>query len=171
MERWKSEIKESAFYGLQVLIITLVIVNFVGRVSIVQGRSMEPHLHTGERIVVNLFAYRFQQPHRGNVIIFRCPVDTTKDYIKRVIGLPGETLAIQAGSVLINGAPLVEPYITLPCEENFGPIVIPQDSVFVMGDNRPNSEDSRVWGPVPDNLIRGQAALIFWPLPNFGPIQ
>ncbi|MFP4497229.1 MAG: signal peptidase I [Vulcanimicrobiota bacterium] len=159
---------EFIIYIFQVLIISLIIINFIGRVSVVQGSSMVPSLHTNNRIVVNLLAYKFSQPERGDIIIFQCPVNPEKDYIKRVIGLSGETLEIKEGMVYINEQLLDEYYLDYSDgRENIEAITIPDDSIYVMGDNRLNSEDSRFWGPLEKKLIKGKAQLIFWPPEKF----
>ncbi|MEZ7197253.1 signal peptidase I [Pseudodesulfovibrio karagichevae] len=107
-------------------------------------------------------------PERGDIVVFKFPEDETKDFIKRVIGLPGETLEVRDKVVYINGRPLEEPYArhtksdTLPVRDNFGPVVIPPDRYFVMGDNREGSYDSRWWGPVKRSKIVGKALLIYW---------
>ncbi|MCL5774330.1 MAG: signal peptidase I [Firmicutes bacterium] len=170
-DRFKKEVKESFLYFLQIAIITLVIINFIGRVSVVQGSSMEPKLHTGERIGVNLFIYHFEQPSRGDIIIFKCPADTNKDYIKRVIGISGDKVEIKSGTVYLNNQAIPEPYLTEKDTDNYGPVAVPARQYFVLGDNRRNSEDSRVWGFVDSGLIKGKAFFIFWPLKEFGPIK
>jgi signal peptidase I len=156
-------VRDTAVYFLQVLSLTLFIIFFVGRVSIVQGGSMEPRLHTGERIIVNLFIYRLYTPARGDIIVFRYPLDPSKDFIKRVIAVPGEEVEIRQGKVFINGKHYPEPYVTKHLEEDMPPRTVPARHVFVMGDNRENSQDSRSWGPLGFDYIRGKALLVFWP--------
>ncbi|HQJ51215.1 MAG TPA: signal peptidase I, partial [Anaerolineae bacterium] len=102
-------------------------------------------------------------PERGDVVVFKHPLDET-DYIKRVIGLPGEVIEVRDGHALIDGLPLDEPYVTYFGGPSYPPTRIPEDCVFVMGDNRPNSRDSRHIGPVPIDTIRGHALFIYWPL-------
>lgn len=170
-DRLKKEFKESFLYFLQIAIITLVIINFISRVSLVQGSSMEPKLHTGERIAVNLFIYHFEKPSRGDILIFKCPADTSKDYIKRVIAVPGDKVEIKSGTVYLNNQAIAEPYITEKDTDNYGPVAVPPGNYFVLGDNRRNSEDSRVWGFVDSSLIKGKAFFVFWPPKEFGPIK
>lgn len=150
-------------YCLQVLVVMVLIIHFVGRVSIVQGGSMEPGIVTGERIIVNLLIYNFGIPKRGDVIVFRNPRDTSKDYIKRVIGLPGENVEIRQGVTYINGVKLNEPYVTLHDYSDMSETRIADGCIWVMGDNRANSEDSRRWGQLPLALVRGKASLVLWP--------
>jgi signal peptidase I len=156
--------KELIVCSAQVIILTMLIINFIGRVSVVQGQSMYPSLTTNNRIVINLLAYRFHQPKRGEIIVFRCPSNPERDYIKRVIALPGEEISIRDGKVFINHNLLNEPYIlrNFP-DENISRIKLGENQIFVMGDNRCNSEDSRTWGALDEKFIRGKAELIFWP--------
>lgn len=118
---------------------------------------------------VNVRLFPISKPERGDVIVFLEPTDGKKDFIKRVIGLPGETLEIIQRKAYINGEPLDEDdyaYFSSPQFvrglDDFGPVKIPEDSYFMMGDNRENSSDSRVWGPVPFSLIKGKAFMIYW---------
>jgi len=167
-KKFSSFIKEITICSLQVVVLTLIIINFIGRVSVVQGQSMYPSLDTDNRIIVNLFTYRFHKPERGDIIVFSCPGNPKKDYIKRIVGLPGEEVMIRDGIVYINGKSLVEPYVEDTCSNTDMEIVrLGSDEIFVLGDNRDNSEDSRVWGPVSIRKVRGKAALRFWPPESF----
>ncbi len=145
---------------------------------------MVPTLTIGDHILVTKFLYdfklpywdtiliRFSEPQRGDIIVFKFPEDESKDFIKRVIGLPGDTVEIRNKQVSINGEPLVEPYVQhldpniLPHQvqprDNLGPMIVPPDSYFVMGDNRDQSLDSRFWGFVKLEKIKGKAFLIYW---------
>lgn len=164
----KKLVREFFMCTVQALLLTLVIVNFVGRISVVMGSSMKPSLKHNNRILVNLVAYRFHKPERGDIIIFQCPINPEKDYIKRVIALPGEKLQIKEGKVFINGKKIEEPYLKeIDRDEAVPKITIPKGHVYVMGDNRINSEDSRLWGPLDCKLIKGKAQLIFWPPKSF----
>jgi signal peptidase I len=158
---------------------------------------MEPNLHTGQYIMVNRLiylhldlntfrrwlpqggdseprlAYLFHLPRRGDIVVFEYPRDTSRDFIKRVIGLPGETVAARNHQVLINGVPLEEPYLPEPARAqmtDMPPTQVPPNTVFVMGDNRGNSSDSRSWGPLPLNRIVGQAWFTYWPREYWGVI-
>jgi signal peptidase I len=161
--RYGRHLRSALAYSLQVLIVMVLIIHFVGRVSIVQGGSMEPGIVTGERIIVNLLIYNFGLPKRGDVVVFKNPRDTSKDYIKRVIGLPGETVEIRQGATYVDGRKLDESYVTLHDYSDTPPVHIADSCVWVMGDNRANSEDSRRWGQLPLVLIRGKASLVLWP--------
>jgi signal peptidase I len=133
----------------------------------VDGMSMEPTLHSGEFVLVNRLAYRFGEPRYGDVIVFRFPRNPEQEYIKRIIGLPGDQVVIADRQVLVNGEVLEEPYIAaLPRYENTW--VIPEGSLFVLGDNRNNSSDSHNWGPVPIENVVGKAIFVYWPPADWG---
>jgi len=168
----------------------------------VEGASMEPSLQTEEYLLVNKAIYfrvdmdkvhqflpfipgdngeekhLFRAPRRGDVIVFRFPMDPSRDFIKRVIGVPGDTVEVKDEKVYINGAPLVEPYILATPNYTYGPKTVPPGEFFVLGDNRRNSYDSHAWGNtcpaqqqcdfVPEENIIGQAWISYWPLDAFG---
>ncbi len=131
--------------------LALVIIVFLYQPVKVEGTSMAPLLSDQERIFINKFVYRFEPIDRGDVVVFWYPLDRSKSFIKRVVGLPGETVEIRQGMVYVNGATLAEPYVPPQYEDlsDFGPIRVPRDSYFVMGDHRISSNDSRMFGPVP----------------------
>lgn len=153
------------------LMIAALVVVFVVQPVKVEGTSMLPRLHDGERIFVNKLIYYDEyrwapKIERGDIVVFWYPNDPTKSYIKRVIGLPGETVEVREGTVLINGSRLEEKY--LDPRENvsaaiLAPVQVKLNYYFVMGDNRDNSSDSRVWGLVPKKYIYGKALLRYWP--------
>jgi len=148
----------------------------------IPSASMEPTLQIGDRVLVNRFIYHFHDPRRGDIVVFHPPgrgdaaidgatTEASVYFIKRVVGLPGETIEGRGGHVLICKAPnvgchiLKEPYLTqTAAPQNFGPVQIPPDHYFMMGDNRGISEDSRVWGTLPRSYIIGEAFLTYWPL-------
>lgn len=136
----------------------------------VDGFSMEPTLHDGEFVIVNKLAYRFGDFEHGDVIVFRPPLDPSQEYIKRVIGLPGDTVKVDNGEVYVNGTEIDEPYVAsapnYQAEWN-----VPMDSVFVLGDNRNNSSDSHSWGPVPLENVVGRALFVYWPPRAWGAIE
>lgn len=150
-------------YLLQVLIVMALLLHFVGRVTVVQGGSMEPGIVTGERIIIDQVTYHFATPRRGDVVVFRNPRNAAKDYIKRVIGLPGERIEIREGQTYVNGKRLEELYVTLHDDTDLPATRIADNCVWVMGDNRANSEDSRRWGQLPLALVRGKARFVLWP--------
>lgn len=147
--------------------LALLIRQFVVESFVVQGSSMRPTLTNGERLLVNKFIYRLDPPKIGNIIVFLPPpaAHTTKDFIKRVIALGGDTVSMQDGQVYVNGRLQPEPYLPSSYRgvADFPPEVVPKGYVFVLGDNRNNSEDSRYFGFVPLQNIRGQAMFAWWP--------
>jgi signal peptidase I len=141
---------------------------FIAQPFIVDGASMDPTFHTGEYLIVDELSYHFHTPARGSVLIFKYPKDTSKYFIKRVIGLPGETVTIKDGTVTIvepnkDTITLDEPYVKLPKSETEAFKQLGPDEYFVMGDNRLGSADSRLWGPVPAKDIVGRPIIRIWP--------
>jgi signal peptidase I len=130
----------------------------------VDGTSMLPGLKNNQYVLVNKLAYLFHVPERGDVIVFHWPVDTNKDLIKRVIGVPGDVIVIDRTTVRVNGVLLKEPYIMAPANPAGNTWVVPPNDYFVMGDNRQVSDDSRDWGFVPKSYIIGKAVFVYWPL-------
>jgi signal peptidase I len=131
---------------------------------------MEPTLHNGEFVIVNRLGYRFGLPQHGDVIVFHFPRDPDQEYIKRVIGLPGDQVSVADGKVYLNDQPLDEPYIYAHPSYH-GTWEVPDGQLFVLGDNRNNSSDSHDWGMVPLDYVIGKAIFVYWPLANLGPIQ
>jgi signal peptidase I len=146
-----------------------LIINAVSERIRVESISMEPNLIPGDFVIVNKLAYELGgSPDRGDVIVFRYPPNPEQiPYIKRIIGLPGDNIHIAAGSVYVNGELLVESYIKIPTNRG-GDWTVPDNSLFVMGDNRNNSSDSRAWGYVPFDNIIGRAEVIYWPPEEWG---
>jgi signal peptidase I len=140
----------------------LVINGLTARVR-VDGPSMEPSYFDHDRIVVSKVSYLFGDVERGDVIVFPAPASPEEDYIKRVIGLPGDRIRITGGYVYVNDVPIDEPYIKSPPLTTLSEITVPEDAVYVMGDNRNVSSDSRSWGPLPINDILGKAVFVYWP--------
>ncbi|MEN6570563.1 MAG: signal peptidase I [Anaerolineaceae bacterium] len=131
---------------------------------IVENISMEPTLYPGNFVLVNRVAYRWGgQPKVGEIVIFHNPQNLSVDYIKRIIGTPGDTVLAQNGKIYVNGTALDEPYISAPPEYS-GQWTVPPDSIFVLGDNRNNSEDSHIWGFVPMKDVIGKALVVYWPV-------
>ena len=160
----KSMIRELLETVISAGVIAFIIITFIGQVTVVQGASMESTLHNNERLIANKIGYRFESPKRGEIIIFRPPLDTKRNYIKRVIGIPGDKIQIVEGKIYLNDKVLKESYIEFNSYENMPNLVVPENSYFVLGDNRPNSSDSRYWGFVPRKNVVGKAWVIFWPL-------
>jgi len=131
----------------------------------VESISMQPTLYAGDFVIVNKLAYKLGSPTRGDVIIFNYPPDPHREpYIKRVIGLPGDEIEVSGGKVYVNNDPINEPYISAPPNYE-GTWIIPEDSLFVLGDNRNSSSDSHRWGMVPEENVIGKALIVYWP-PN-----
>lgn len=150
--------------------LALVIIVFLYQPVKVEGTSMAPLLSDQERIFINKFVYRFEPIQRHDVVVFWYPLDRSKSFIKRVIGLPGEKVEIRRGIVYVNGHAMQEPYVPPQYEDmsDFGPIRVPKNSYFVMGDHRISSNDSRVFGPVASKYIYGRAVFAYWPVDHFG---
>lgn len=149
---------------LPALLIALLINVFVGQATRVEGQSMEPNLHTDQRLVVEKVSYRFHGPQRFDIVVLRLPEQGDELLIKRVVGLPGETVMLREGRVYINGEPLDEPFTgeeTRPGRQT--EITVPPLHIFVLGDNRNRSNDSRSFGPVPIDNIVGRAWISYWP--------
>lgn len=194
----RSVVKEMLETAIFILLIFFIVRGIVQNFKI-EGSSMEPSLHSGQYILVNKLVYfhfdvnapmrllpgndelpeevvyPFHIPERGDVIVFEYPNDPRKDYIKRVIGLPGETVEIRDGDVYVNSQMIDEPYLrgtTTSCSSGSacgqGPVVVPEDSIFVMGDNRANSSDSREWEALPLEHVIGQAWILYYPVRDWG---
>jgi signal peptidase I len=159
---------------LSVLIAVLVIL-FLYRPVKVEGTSMMPTLYDQERLFINQFSYKFGlgQIQRGDTVVFWAPEDMRESYIKRVIGLPGDTVAVDGGYVIVNGKKLVENYVPPEYRDDrsYPPRVVPPDEYFVLGDHRSSSNDSRAWGFVPRNYIYGKAVFVFWPPNRVGAVR
>lgn len=157
------------------IVLSLGIRAYVAEAMWIPSSSMYPTLDVGDRLLVDKISLKFKhQVERGEIVVFTPPLNSYLDekfLIKRVIGLPGETISIQDGLVYINGVDLDEPYILEKPKEDFGPYEIPEDCVFVMGDNRNGSYDSRAWGPVPLENLVGKALFRYYPLSQFGTIK
>ena len=160
------EVKDWLISIVVAVVLAFLIRQFVVELYIVDGPSMRPTLQSQQRLVVNKFIYRFRAPEKGEILVFQYPRDPSRDFIKRVIAVPGDTVEIKDGRVLVNDQVLSEDYILEKTRGDYPKSTVPQGTVFVMGDNRNNSEDSRFAdvGFVPDALIKGKAVLVFWPV-------
>jgi signal peptidase I len=153
--------------------LALVIIIFLYQPVKVEGTSMAPLLTDQERIFINKFVYRFEPINRGDVVVFWYPLDRSKSFIKRVIGLPGDSIEVRTGHLYVNGNELLEPYVPAIYLDgsSYPPRQIPSDSYFVMGDHRDSSNDSRMFGPVPREYIYGKAVFAYWPADHFGSLD
>jgi len=153
--------------------LAIVVMIFLYQPVKVEGTSMNPLLSDQERIFINKFVYRFEPIERGDVVVFWYPLDRSKSFIKRVVGLPGETIEIRMGHVYINGRELEDQFVPAGYLDgsNSASRRIPSDSYFVMGDHRDSSNDSRVFGPVARQYIYGKAVFAYWPVDHFGSLS
>jgi signal peptidase I len=185
----KSVFREYAEAAVIAVVLALFIRTFVVQAFKIPSGSMEPTLLVGDHILVNKFIYGIKmpfihttlipvsEPKRGDVIVFIYPVDQSKDFIKRVIGLPGDRIEIFGEKIYINGKPYDDKHgfyadqgsgsFRSTVQSHFGPVTVPADHLFVMGDNRDHSYDSRYWGFVPLNFVKGEAFIIYWSWPHW----
>lgn len=174
---WRSSVVETLDASIFAALLSLLIITFVVQAFYIPSGSMEPTLQVDDRILVGKFSYRFGQIRRGDVIVFHYPLNPGKDFVKRVVGLGGETVELRDGVVLIEGTPINELYPTAlaggdrACTSNYGPQEIPPGQLFVLGDNRCNSEDSRFFGFVPTQNVVGKALFIYWPPQRLGLVR
>ena len=155
------------------LAISAFIIIFLYQPVKVEGTSMMPGLEDQERIFVNKFVYRWEPIQRGDIIVFRYPRDTSKSYIKRVIGIAGDHIRIESGEVFVNAEALDEDYVPNDYEDarSYGEIVVPANSFFVLGDHRSMSNDSRDFGSVNERYIYGKAVFGYWPMEKLGRLR
>lgn len=153
--------------------ISMFIILFLYQPVRVEGTSMLPMLEDQDRLFINKFAYRFEDIHRDDVVVFLYPQDHSKSYIKRVIALPGDDLRIDHGTVWVNGFALTENYVPIKYQDDRSQpeMIIPPGEYFVMGDHRSISSDSRDFGPVSRPLIYGKAAFVYWPMDQAGVVR
>jgi signal peptidase I len=147
----------------QLLVLGLIGAAFCLRAPHVLGLSMEPRIHSGEFVLINTLAYRVGSIRRGDIVAFRHDSPTPQTYLKRVVGLPGDRISIDRGSVSIDGKPLDERYVRYRDGQSRATVVVPADGVYVLGDNRANSDDSRNWGILPTRDVIGKAIVTLWP--------
>ncbi len=158
---------------LETLVLSVVLfvsINMISARIRVDGASMEPTLVSGEYVIVSRLSYRLGSPQRGDIIVFHFPRDPKEEYIKRIIGLPGDEVEVRNGSVYVNGQGLTENYLNVKMNY-MGTWKVPEDQLFVLGDNRNNSSDSHDWGMVPMNYVVGKALVVYWPPPAWGLID
>jgi signal peptidase I len=172
IEKGKSSVSVGKFVIdiLETLIWAMIIFIAINAVSTrirVDGASMEPTLFNGELVIVNKLAYRLGVPARGDIIVFHYPRDPSQEFIKRVVGLPGDQVNITDGHIYVNGQRLEEPYISIS-PNYLGNWSVLENQLFVLGDNRNNSLDSHNWGTVPMDYVIGKALFIYWPLSTLG---
>lgn len=137
----------------------------------VEGHSMEPTLHEGEYLIINKLSYYLDEPQRGDIVVLHYPRDPSSEYIKRVVGLPGDRVEVDEEAVRVNGLVLDEPYINGPVNGTTGSWTVPDGHFFVLGDNRLHSSDSRDWSFLPRDKIVGKAWVIYWDIESLGPVS
>ncbi len=150
--------------------LAIVVILFVYQPVKVEGTSMMPALADQERIFINKFVYRFGSIGRGDMVVFWYPSDSSKSYIKRVVGLPGDLVEVRDGAVIVNGRELDEPYVPEQYRDrqSAAALRVPPEQYYVLGDHRSSSNDSRNWGPVHRRYIYGKAVFVYWPLEKMG---
>lgn len=157
-----------ASFTLQIAALGLLAIAFFMRTPQVSGLSMAPHIASGEYVLINTVSYRLGHPERGDIVAFRHERSAPSVYLKRIIGLPGDRIAIVRGAVFVNGTKLEEPYVRYPDTRSFKEVTVPAGSLYVLGDNRANSDDSRFWGFVEQPQVIGKAIAGIWPLRRMG---
>lgn len=152
------------------VVIAIIVILFLYQPVKVEGTSMMPSLINQERIFINKFVYRFADISRGDTVVFQFPQDTSKSYIKRIVGMPGDTVVVDQGIVIVNGKPLPEPYIQDEYRDthSYPPVTVDPGYYYVLGDHRNSSNDSRNWGTVKRAYIYGKAVFVYWPLDRLG---
>lgn len=174
---WRSSVVETLDASIFAAVLSLLIITFVVQAFYIPSGSMEPTLQIDDRILVSKFSYRLGRIARGDVIVFHYPLNPGKDFVKRVVALSGERVELKDGVVLINNQPITELYPTAlaagdrACTTSYGPQTVPQGQLFVLGDNRCNSEDSRFFGFVPVGNVVGKALLVYWPPQRIGLVR
>ena len=164
----KSAIREFLEMVIIAVALAVFIKTFIAGNYYIPSGSMEPTVITNDKVIVTHFSYYLSEPKRGDVIVFEYPEDRTKDYIKRCIGLPGETVEFKDSKLYVNGELIEEPYLPEGLVfDDYGPVTVPEGSYFMCGDNRNHSADSRVWGFLPEDLIIGKAQVVYWPFAHW----
>lgn len=153
-------------------VLSIFIRNYVIDTRIVPTGSMLPTIQLQDRLIVDRVFYKFDSFKRGDIVVFQAPDSAQEDLdlVKRLIGLPGEKVEIKNGKVFINDQALNEPYIMAPPDYDYGPVTVPKNSYFMLGDNRTASKDSHIWGFLPSDKILGKVWIRYWPMNKFGPL-
>ena len=175
---WWGSFKENSLTVAIALTLALIIRVFIAEPRYIPSESMFPTLETGDRLVIEKVGYKFHPPEKGDIIVFQPPemlrlignFDKSQAFIKRVIAQAGETVAVKDGIVYVNDRPLTEEYIAAPPEYELIPVTVPEGQLFVMGDNRNNSNDSHIWGFLPIENAIGHAVFRFWPFERIGTV-
>lgn len=162
----KSTLREVTESLVIAVVLALIIRTFILQPFWIPTGSMETTLMVQDHIIVNKIGYRFKEPQRGDIVVFKYPVDPSRDFVKRLIGMPGDKVEIKNSKLYINGSLVPENYLPAHVKDfgNYQSGIIPENHYFMMGDNRNNSDDSRNWGTLPRENIIGKAVLVYWPL-------
>ena len=170
VKKTKSPLREWVESIVGAVILTAFIIVFIAQSFVVEGTSMLPTLDNNQRLLVDKLTYRFREPGHGDIIVFRYPANPQEEFIKRIIAVPGDSIAIANGKVYVNGNVIAEDYILEPTIRGFSPHIVPEGHYFVLGDNRNDSLDSRDprVGFVPRENIIGRAVWSYWPLDRIG---
>jgi signal peptidase I len=175
MSKIGSFLKETITTILLALILALFIRAYVVEARVIPSGSMLPTIEEGDRVLVNKIVYHMRQPDRGEIIVFEAPItmlETQDDFIKRVIGVPGDSIEVKNGTVYVNGEALEEDYIAEHPNYVYGPVKVPEDALFVMGDNRNSSYDSHMWDSwLRLDKVKGEAFVRYWPPHRIGKIE
>ncbi len=163
MQKIKNGLRDWAKDFARALVFFLVLQTYVVQGFVIEGACMEPELHSREKIIVNKMIYQFREPEVGEVVVFAYPLEPDKDFIKRVVGVPGDVIEIREGYLYRNDKLMQEPFVAEYVFGSYGPQRIPDGKICVMGDNRNNSHDSRSWGLLERAMIKGRAEVKFWP--------
>jgi len=163
MNEWKTSVKEWVNDFVKALIFFVVLQTYFLQGFVIEGACMEPQLRSHEKIMVNKFVYRFSPPHVGDVVVFSFPLDPRKDFIKRMVGGPGDIIEVRDGYLYRNNKKIPEVFVKEYVFGSYGPIQVPRGKICVMGDNRNNSHDSRSWGLLDISRVKGRAEFKFWP--------
>ncbi|WP_338441454.1 signal peptidase I [Synechococcus elongatus IITB4] len=174
---WQSQ-KDNLRLLLLAAVLALLIRGWIAEPRFIPSDSMLPTLHVGDRLIVEKVSYQLHPPRPGDIVVFQPPpvlqqagYRADQAFIKRVIAQPGQTVQVHQGQVLVDGNPLTEPYLAEPPVYEWGPYLVPEGGLFVMGDNRNNSNDSHIWGFLPEGNVIGRAWLRFWPLDRWGRVN
>lgn len=175
---WREQVRENVTTVGIALVLAFLIRVFIAEPRYIPSDSMLPTLMSGDRLVVEKVVYKFTTPARGDILVFQPPMklrvlgyQKNQAFIKRAIAMAGDTIAVKDGVVIVNNQPLAEPYIAEAPAYELPPVVVPEGELFVMGDNRNNSNDSHVWGFLPTENIIGHAVFRFWPLDRLGAVK
>lgn len=166
----KTWLRETIETVLWALVLALILRTFVIQAFWIPSTSMLPTLEISDRVLVLKFWYHLPKvsPKRGQIVVFKYPEDPRKDYVKRLIGLPGDTVEMRKGVLYVNGKEVFEDYVKNKDDYTMAMITVPEKNYFCLGDNRPNSQDGRFWGFVPQKYMRGPAVFRYWPLNRLG---